>query len=476
MSAAHDEPSAEDAAATRHVAEFIVGARLDDLPDRAVERAKRLVLDGAGLAVAGSVSQATRIVAGHAADLGAVGDATALGSGHRLPARFAALVNGVAIHVDDYDDTQVAAREDRATGMLTHPTAPVLPAVLALAEAGGRSGAEALLAYAVGVEVESRLAEAIDPRHYLAGHHSSATLGAFGAGAAASVLHRFDGLRAAWCVGIAGSRGAGLRQHAGTMSKALQVGCAAEAGVVAADLVARGHDGDLRLLEGDRGFFSAAGGGWDPAEILDRLGSPWTLDEPGVAIKPHPSGVLSHPTMSAFATLLDELALTADDIVRVEAGVNRYTANALAIHRPTTGHEGRFSLELCLASLAVTGRAGLAEFTDEVVASPGIQAFIPKVTVGIDDWADQQPARVIATRLIVHLADGRVIERRATDAKGSPTWPLTDDEQRVKVLECTRWGGVADDAAEEAAALILDLEHQPDLTRIIQLLTRGGPA
>jgi len=461
-----------DQSATRHVADFVTAARLDDLPAGAIDRAKRLILDGLGLAVAGSVSQAAGIVADHAAEFSTRQTATALGSGRQLGVRFAALVNGVAMHVDDYDDTQVAARDDRATGMLTHPTAPVLPTVLALAESSGASGADMLLAYAVGVEVESRLAEAIDPRHYLAGFHSSATLGAFGSGAAASVLHGFDATRTTWCVGIAGSRGAGLRQHAGSMSKSLQVGCAAEVGVVAADLVTRGHDGDAHLLEGDRGFFAAAGGGWDPGEVIGRLGAPWTLDNPGVAIKPHPSGVLSHPTMSAFSEIVTEHDLSHDDIVRVDAGVNQYTANALAIHRPTTGHEGRFSLEFCLASLAVHRRAGLAEFTDEVVASEPIQAFIPKVEVAIDDWAEAQPARLIATRITVHLADGTTIERTATDAKGSPTWPMTDDEQRAKFLECTRWGGVGDETANEAAALVLDLEHQPEVAAIIRLLTR----
>jgi nitrogen regulatory protein P-II 1 len=100
--------------------------------------------------------------------------------------------------------------------------------------------------------------------------------------------------------------------------------------------------------------------------------------------------------------------------------------------------------------------------------------FLPKmkVEVAIDDWAEAQPARLIATRITVHLADGTTIERTATDAKGSPTWPMTDDEQRAKFLECTRWGGVRDETANEAASLVLDLEHQPEVTAIIRLLTR----
>lgn len=461
--------------ASRHVAQFVVDARIGDVPANAVERAKRLILDGVGLAVAGSQSDAARIVVDHARQFVTAEQATVLGSGVRLGVRFAALANGVAMHVDDYDDTQVAARDDRATGMLMHPTAPVLPAALALGQHRGATGSETLMAYIVGLEVACRLAEAIDPRHYLDGFHSSATLGAFGSGAAASFLYGFDVERTAVCIGIAGSRGAGLRQHAGSMTKSLQVGCAAEIGIVAADLVARGFDGDDHILEGNRGFFSAAGGGWDPNEIFDRLGAPWTLDTPGVAIKPYPCGVLAHPTMTLFADIIEQADLRADDVARVYAGVNAFAANALAIHRPTTGHEARFSLEFGLASLAVHRRAGLADYTDATVASAPIQAFIDKVDVAIDDWAQAQPARLIATRIVVELADGRTIERTATDAKGSPTWPMTDTEQRRKLLECTRTGGITDSAAEAARALILDLEHQADLDGLVMHLTPALP-
>ena len=160
---------------------------------------KRSVLDGIGLALAGANSECGHITRRYLESLGIASDkgSTVIGTPLKLPARFAAFANGLAIHADDYDDTQLAVAKDRVYGLLTHPTAPALPPVLALAERDRRSGADMMLAYQVGVEVECKVAEAIFPRHYQTGFHATATCGSI-ACTSASIRCFSAGFGAVW--------------------------------------------------------------------------------------------------------------------------------------------------------------------------------------------------------------------------------------------------------------------------------------
>src|ERR1700730_3677690 len=168
--------AAKDSSLTDYVAGFIVDTRAGDIPKDVAHLGKRSVLDGLGLALAGAASQTGEIARKYLRALGFVGEegSTVIGSDLRIPARFAAFANGISIHADDFDDTQLAVAEDRVYGLRTHPTAPALPPALALAERDHRSGADLMLAYQIGVEVECKVAEAIMPRHYQMGFHSTA--------------------------------------------------------------------------------------------------------------------------------------------------------------------------------------------------------------------------------------------------------------------------------------------------------------
>src|SRR5439155_17486259 len=196
----------------------------------------RSVLDGIGLALAGAASQPGAIVRRYLESQGIVGAgmSTVIGADMSLPARFAAFANGVSIHADDYDDTQLAVLKDRVYGLLTHPTAPALPPVLALAERKRLPGREMMTAYQIGVEVECKIAEAILPRHYQQGFHSTATCGAIGAAAGAARLLGLDRETTRRALSIAASQAGGLRENFGTMTKPFHAGRAAQNGVVAA--------------------------------------------------------------------------------------------------------------------------------------------------------------------------------------------------------------------------------------------------
>jgi 2-methylcitrate dehydratase PrpD len=180
---------------------------------------KRSILDGIGLALAGNAAESGSIVRQYLKTLGCPTGkgCTVIGTTLKVPARFAAFANGIAIHADDYDDTQLAVAKDRVYGLLTHPTAPALPPALALGELGNRSGRDVLTAYQVAVEAETKIAEAINPRHYDQGFHSTATIGAIGAAAGAAKLLKLDVEQTQRALGIGASQAAGLRESFGTM-------------------------------------------------------------------------------------------------------------------------------------------------------------------------------------------------------------------------------------------------------------------
>lgn len=458
---------------TRAVAEFVVGTRHADLPPDVIELGKKSILDGFGLALAGSVSAMGPLVRRYLQSLGSGGTgASIIGTATRCHPRFAALANGVSIHADDFDDTQLAAARDRIYGLLTHPTVPVLPPAFALCEAGRRSGRDLMLAYHLGVEVECKIAEAIAPRHYDDGFHTTGTIGAFGSAAACARLRGLDVKQATFALGIAATRGGGFRDNFGSMTKPLHAGHAAEAGTVAADLAALGWTAADNILEAPLGFFQAAGGGFDPASIVDRLGKPWTLASPGVSIKPHPSGSLSHPAMGELQRLIREHHLKAADVDLVELGANHAMTTSLLHHRPTTGLQGKFSMEFCLAILLVDGKAGLAEYQDAVVQRPDVQDMIKRVRFQVDPEAERAGLDKMTSLLKVHLKDGRVLTGRAEFAKGSPSNPMTYDEVADKFRGCAAFARWPAAKTEAVIAAVKSLESLPDVSRLTAALTR----
>src|SRR5579875_2059584 len=319
-----DKPPAK-AGLTHYVAEFVVNTKYTDIPENVIEIGRKSILDGLGLALAGSVMKTGDLSRTYINSLGlADRGATVIGSSMKVTPCFAAFANGVGSHAADYDDSQLALGKDRVYGLLTHPTSPVLPVALALSEVKGASGRDLMLAYHLGVEVECKICQAINPRHYIDGFHTTGTCGTFGAATVAAKLHGLDVHWVATAYGIAGAEASGLRANFGTMTKPFQAGHAAESGVVAGDLSALGWTASLDVLEDPSGFFHAAGGGYNPEYIMGKLGKPWTFVSPGVAIKPFPSGLVTHPGMTEMLKLIKENHIRADQVESVTVGVNDY--------------------------------------------------------------------------------------------------------------------------------------------------------
>lgn len=454
---------------SERVASFALRTKYEDIPHEVIELGKKSILDAIGLALYGATDETWSILDKYMAPFrNQQGGATVIGTDVTLPARFAAFVNGVAIHSEDYDDTQLATHSDRVYGLLTHPTAPVLPAALATAELQKIDGKSFMTAYHLGVEVECKVAEAISPRHYEDGFHSTGTCGVFGSAIACSKLNNLSLQKTLVSMGIAASQASGLRENFGTMTKPFHAGHATEAGLVAVDLASLGWTAADKILEAPRGFFHAYGGTYDPA-TMEALGSPWTFASPGVSIKPYPSGSLTHPAMTELQRLIREHNIKAADVESVEVGTNKNMPNALIHHDPKTALEAKFSMEYCIAILLLERKAGLSEFKDAVVARSDVHEMIRKVHFVVSPEAESAGYDKMTSILKVKLTNGQIITGRADYAKGSPANPMSFEEVADKFMGCAegaKWPATKSRRIIEAVKKLESIANMQELTAL----------
>ena len=456
---------------TKYVAEFVLNTKYEDIPAEVIALGKKSLLDGFGLALSGSVAESGPISRKYIESLGLCqGKATVIGSSLKSSPRFAAFVNGVSIHADDFDDTQLAVAKDRVYGLLTHPTAPVLPPAFAIGELSGASGKDLMLAYHLGVEVETKLAEASSPRHYNDGFHSTGTFGSLGSATACAKLRSFKLEQILTTYGIAAAEAGGLRENFGTMTKPFHAGHAAENGVAAADLASLGWTAAEQILEAGRGFFHAYSGSYDPSAIMNKLGNPWTLVNPGVSLKPYPSGSLTHPAMTALLRLIEKYDIKPSEVEKVDVGTNHNMPNALIHHRPQTGLQAKFSMEFCISVLLLERRAVLGQFTDEYVRRPEVQEMIRRVNFYVDPIAEKAGFDKMTSLVTVHLKDGRVLKDQADFAKGSPLNPMTFDDVIGKFRGCAEYAKWPKDKTEAIIEAVGALGQLQDVSKLSPLL------
>ncbi|MBI4522899.1 MAG: MmgE/PrpD family protein [Deltaproteobacteria bacterium] len=461
---------------TEEVVRFVSNTRYRDIPEDVRRLARGFILDGLGVILAGSTERASRILHRYIGDMGGKPEATVIGPGFMAPAAKAALANGVSGHAMDYDDTQLSTSREAVYGLLTHPTVPVLSAVLAVGEQKGISGKEMLLGYIVGVEVECRIADAINPRHYQSGFHSTATIGGLGAAMAVGKLLNLREEALARTLGIAASMASGLRENFGTMTKPLHAGRAAENGVTAAQLARRGFTAATNILEAKRGFYNAMAGGCDETKISGRLGRPYFMQDPGISIKPYPSGSLSHPAQDLILDLVKQHDLRAADIEAIEVGTNSNVPNALIYPMPKTSLEGKFSIPFCMAIGVLERKAGIAQFTDRKVQDPKVVDLMKRVKLYVDDELEALGYDQVRSRIRIRLKNGKTIEGRADVARGHPLKPMSWKELGEKFRDCARLV-LTNKKAEQAIQLVSELEGMKTIQPLIRTVRgREGKA
>src|SRR5918998_1588881 len=454
---------------TEYVADFTLELEHEDIPESVRATAIEHILDGYGLALSGHAEEGHVIMRRYAGRVSCAGEVQVLGTSIRSSAEVAALVNGLAMHAMDYDDTQLSTNRDSVYGLLTHPTTPVLGAACAAAELVGASGRDMLTAYVAGVEVACRTADASNPRHYNSGFHSTGTFGAIGAAVAAGRLFGLSRKQLLYALGIAAPLGGGYRENFGTMTKPLHAGQAAEAGVFAARLAADGFTAAVNILEAKRGLYNASSDGYEPSRIEDRLGAPFFLEDPGISIKPYPSGSLSHPGQDAVLELVREHDVHPEDVEEAIAGTNSAMPNALIYSMPQTSLEAKFSFPFFLAIAILRRKVGIEEFRDDVVRSPEVQAMMKRCHHVVDEEIDARGFQHMDTRITIRLKGGRVLEKVESFATGHPEKPMSREQLETKFFECAALA-IDEDRARLAADMIWNLEkleQVQDLHRIL---------
>ena len=444
--------------ATEGVVDFIVGTPAEAVPPEAIMAAKRAVLDTIGVALAGVPEPGPRIVRELVAEHGP-GPASVLGTAQRAQIGDAAWANGTAAHALDYDDTTVP--------MHGHPSAPLLPAVLAVAEARGLSGAALLDAFVIGFEVESTVGSVLGDSHYRRGWHATATTGTLGAAAAGARLAGLGPEQTANALGVALSLAAGSRANFGSMTKPLHVGNAARAGLQAAFLAERGFTATDDALGGPMGFVRLfTPDGDERPERLASLGDSWGIVEPGINVKRYPCCYGAARAADAVFSLVEEHDLQPQQVERIDVRVHPGGLDALIHPRPHDGLQGKFSIEYILAAVVCDRELRLSTFDDEAVGRADTRRVLERVhpTEGAPP-AELGDAAQFAVVDVV-LADGSTLTRAVDEAAGASRRPLTWGQLADKYRD-TASRVLGEAAVERSLLAIEELESAPNVDGLV---------
>lgn len=450
---------------TRQLAEFVINTDTREIPKAVLEGSRDALIDTIGCALAGSLEPISEIAERWVRETGARGQASVLGHPLKTSPAEAAFANGLAGHALDFDDSLPTLRG--------HPSTTMGPAALAVAEASGASGASVLAAFALGLEVAGKLGRAVGSGHYMRGWHTTATIGAFSATAACARLWGLsvEQLQTAW--GLAASQTAGLVANFGTMTKPFHAGNAARIGVLSAWMAKEGFTANTAIFDGEHSFFTAYGGkDMEPlAEGLARLGKPWEMEKPGIYVKRWPCCYCNHRPIGGMLKLVKEHGIRADEVTAVEVGFLPGADTALVSENPTTGLEGKFSIEYVTAALLLDGKLTLESFTDPMVMRPEVRAFMPKVKRYRMEAEGTFSGVVGYTDVTITTRRGKFTIRQE-HAPGSPEAPMTPADRVEKFMDCA--GRVL---GERGARGLLDqLSKLDSIANVAKVIGSTSPA
>jgi 2-methylcitrate dehydratase PrpD len=446
--------------ATARLAEFVVKTTRRDCPDAAVTQVRRAALDTLGVMLAGAGERAAVAVRRVVSVEGGTPLCTVIGTSLRAAPTWAALANGTAAHAHDFDDTNFA--------LMGHPSAPLLAAALAAAEAETASGSDVVLAYLIGFEISAALGIALNPDHYTRGWHATSSIGTLGCAAAAAKIAGLDAAQTRHALGVAASLASGLKENFGSMTKPFHAGHAARNGVFAALLAREGFTASDAALDGTQGYAAAFGQTKLGGDVFDALGRDWQILASGIAVKPYPSCALTHSAIDALLALRAAHGLAVEQVEDVEVGVNHVVPEVLRHHAPSTGLERKFSMQFCAAEALARGRVEIASF-EEGAPQAGTQALMGRVRMVVDPTLPDGLEQHAWSRVTVRLRDGRTLASPPRGAAGHPDQPLTDAQLRAKFLGCAA-PLLGEREAEGVAEQLAHLEDVPDIRALTSRL------
>lgn len=433
------------------------GFQFDALPGDVVAKAKHCLLDWAGVTLAGAREPLTEILAAQVAEEGGNQQATLVGRGGMATAAQAALVNGAASHALDFDDVHVV--------MSGHPSVPVLPGLLALAEWTRRGGKDFLAAFVAGFETECRVGALVNPGHYAMGFHATATIGSFGSAAACAHLLGLDETQWAHALGIAGTEAAGLKSMFGTMCKPFHAGRAAVNGLTAALLARRGFTSNPAVIETAQGFAATQTATFHPERATQWSEGEYAIRD--VLFKYHAACFGTHPAIEGALRLREAHGIEPDEVERITLRVPEAALTMCNIPEPSTALEGKFSLRFTAALALATGDASEQAFTDERVQEAELVALRDRVEVVADAAVPGGQ-----TDVAVRLRDGRVVEESVN--VNVPERDIAREWSRLTAKFRSLATPVVGNArAEEIVAAVAAVEELDEMGRLMKLCVPG---
>jgi 2-methylcitrate dehydratase PrpD len=425
------EVSSPELTLLQSLAQRVHGFDKRRLSSASVTQAKACILDAVGVTLAGHGEPCTQILLHTPGVATAPGPALIFGSARRTSALDAALVNGTASHALDFDDFSGV--------MGGHHSVPLVSMLFALAEDRGGTGEDLIAAYVIGVEVEIKLARAVNFHHYDKGWHPTATLGVFGAAAAACHLLKIDQSGTTMALSIAASLASGLKANFGTMTKPLHIGQCSRNGLFAALLGEQGFDAATDVFEHQQGFLNVFNGPgtFDVARLFEHWGAPWEIEAKSIALKQFPCCGSTHPAIAMALKLRREDTVVAADINRIEIMPHGRRLRHTNTPHPQTPLEAKFSVQYVVARALLDGVLRLKDFEGEAHFDPDIQRLLNLTTVKphpdmADDADEQWGAEVIVT-----LKDGTRLARRVDNLVGrGGDDPMSSSELWDKFHDC----------------------------------------
>ena len=448
------------------IARFLCGLKLEEVPQGVVDKAKLVFLDTLGIALASSTMDFGRMVTNVARQLGGPNSSRLIGSPLKVAAANAVLANGTLAHGLDYDDTLEEAIVH--TGCCAGMTA------LAVGEELRASGKAVLEAAIAGTEVMCKVGLIAPGKFHARGFHPTALCSTFGAAAAAGKLLGLEPVQWIDALGLCGSQSSGIIEYLadGTWTKRFHPGWSAHGGVIATMLAREGFRGPATVFEGQHGFYRAFGGADEyPFEKFNELGRTWEI--PKLTFKSYPCGSISHPYMDCALTLKQKYAVASERVAEIvcrtaEGPVHRLWEPLADKQRPTSSYGAKFSLPYSIAVMLIRGRAGLEEFSDEVIRDPEVLSLAKKVRYELDPTIDYP--RHFSGHVKIVLADGGILEENQPHPRGGLESPLPPEEIERKFRANARLA-LSGQQLELIVESVKRLEQLSSITALSDLLS-----
>jgi 2-methylcitrate dehydratase PrpD len=437
---------------TSQIAHYVVDTSLDQIPLDVRKEARRALLNFVGCALGGADHEAMQIILEALGPVCGVGQAHAIGRVERVDPLLGALLNGVSSHVHDYDDT--------TPNNYIHASSPVASALFSYASVNKLTGAELELAFILGFEAMSRVGNAMYPSHYDAGWHSTGTMGSIGAAVGIGKLLKLSPKQMIRAIGLGATQSSGLREMFGSMAKSFHPGRSAQSGYIAALLSKHGFTAGMHGLEGPRGLLAVQAVKADLPIITHRLGEEFALRVN--TYKPFPCGLVIHPIIDACIQLREQNLINPSDIARVRLRVAPLVKDLCDKKDISTGLEGKFSAYHAAAIGLQHGKAGLAEFTDEIVNDIQTSHLRNRVETIADQFVAESSVRVE-----VDMVDGQRYSMHLDHAIGDLTRPLSDKQLESKFRAQAMSFPVKQ--VDELLKMCWGIEQESDVGRMVQL-------